>query len=300
MKLGITRIMRMNKQKLDAYWRLMRLDKPVGIYLLLWPTLWALIVASEGIPALGTTIIFVAGVVVMRSAGCVINDYADRKVDGAVKRTSERPIVSGEVTPKEALHLFAGLIAVAFILVLFLNWQTILLSVVAVLLAGCYPFMKRYTHLPQVVLGAAFGWSIPMAFMAVNETVPVWGWWLFVANLCWTVAYDTMYAMVDRDDDIKVGIKSTAILFGKNDLFIIGLLQALTLVLLVAVGIEISAGGFYYGALVLCAGLFYRQYQFTKFRQREGCFTAFLESHFVGLVITVGLIAHFTAASLLS
>lgn len=293
MRLGTPKTMDISKQRIDAYWRLMRLDKPVGIYLLLWPTLWALIMASEGLPAIGTTLIFVAGVVIMRSAGCVINDYADRKVDGAVKRTSARPIVSGEVTPKQALQLFFGLIVVAFALVLFLNWQTILLSVVAVLLAGCYPFMKRYTHLPQVVLGAAFGWSIPMAFMAVSETIPVWGWWVFAANLCWTVAYDTMYAMVDRDDDLKVGIKSTAILFGKHDLLIIGILQAVTLGLLVAVGTEISAGVIYYGALVLCAGLFYRQYQFTKLREREGCFAAFLESHYVGLVFTLGLLLHY-------
>ncbi|MEC8417636.1 MAG: 4-hydroxybenzoate octaprenyltransferase, partial [Pseudomonadota bacterium] len=195
----------MKSPQWNAYARLMRLDKPVGIYLLLWPTLWALLMAGQGFPPLDISIIFVAGVIVMRSAGCVINDYADRKVDGSVKRTAQRPLATGEVTAKQALQLFAALIAMAFVLVLFLNWQTIALSVVALLLASSYPFMKRYTHLPQVVLGAAFGWAIPMAFMAVLETVPTYAWWLFVANLLWTVAYDTMYAMVDRDDDLQIG-----------------------------------------------------------------------------------------------
>ena len=226
----------MTTYNLNAYVRLMRLDKPVGIYLLLWPTLWALLIASQGLPAWDITLIFVAGVVVMRSAGCVINDYADRKVDGSVKRTAQRPLATGEVTAKQALQLFGALVAIAFILVLFLNWQTIALSVAALVLASSYPFMKRYTHLPQVVLGAAFGWAIPMAFMAVLETIPDYGWWLFVANLTWTVAYDTMYAMVDRDDDLQIGVKSTAILFGKNDVRIVMGLQVVTLAILIGVG----------------------------------------------------------------
>lgn len=276
--------------KLIGLARLMRLDKPVGIYLLLWPTLWALIIAAKGVPPFDITLIFIAGVVVMRSAGCVINDYADRKVDGAVKRTAQRPLVSGAVSEREALMLFAGLILCAFVLVLFLNWQTIALSVVALLLAACYPFMKRYTHLPQVVLGAAFGWAIPMACMAVLKDVPDWGWLLFVANLCWTVAYDTMYAMVDRDDDIKVGIKSTAILFGRFDVVIVMTLQGIMLALLLVVGQIIDASYGYVGALCIIALLIARQYRQIKQRQRDACFAAFKENHYVGMVLTAGLL----------
>lgn len=279
--------------KLAAYSRLMRLDKPVGIYLLLWPTLWALIMAADGLPPAGITLIFVAGVVVMRSAGCIINDYADRHVDGAVARTSARPLVTGEASEKEALGLFTLLIVIAFGLVLLLNWQTVALSVVALLLASSYPFMKRYTHLPQVVLGAAFGWAIPMAFMAVTETVPVWGWLLFAANLLWTVAYDTMYAMVDRDDDVNVGIKSTAILFGRFDKAIIVGLQGVTLALLIVIGLMILANWPYYLALGLSAALFVRQYIQIRLRQREACFRAFLENHYVGLILTLGLLANY-------
>ncbi|MEC8377013.1 MAG: 4-hydroxybenzoate octaprenyltransferase [Pseudomonadota bacterium] len=283
----------MKSPQWNAYARLMRLDKPVGIYLLLWPTLWALLMAGQGFPPLDISIIFVAGVIVMRSAGCVINDYADRKVDGSVKRTAQRPLATGEVTAKQALQLFAALIAMAFVLVLFLNWQTIALSVVALLLASSYPFMKRYTHLPQVVLGAAFGWAIPMAFMAVLETVPTYAWLLFVANLLWTVAYDTMYAMVDRDDDLQIGVKSTAILFGKNDVLIVMSLQALALSILASIGVAINATWPYYAAIAFSALLCVRQYQLIKRRQREGCFTAFLENHYVGLAITIGTALHF-------
>ena len=281
------------KHNWNAYARLMRLDKPVGIYLLLWPTLWALLMAAQGLPPLGITLIFVAGVVVMRSAGCVINDYADRKVDGSVKRTAQRPLATGEVSAKQALQLFGALIALAFVLVLFLNWQTIALSVVALLLAASYPFMKRYTNLPQVVLGAAFGWTIPMAFMAVIETVPAYGWWLFIANLLWTVAYDTMYAMVDRDDDLQIGIKSTAILFGKNDVLIVMLLQAAALAILWCIGCAINATWPYYLAVLFSVLLCVRQYQLIKRRQREGCFTAFIENHYIGLAITLGTALHF-------
>ena len=287
MKFNLTRA------HLPAYIRLMRIDKPIGIYLLLWPTLWALILASEGLSPLGVTLIFVAGVVVMRSAGCVINDYADRNLDGSVARTENRPLPSGEVTPSEALSLFSLHILVAFLLVIMLNWQTIALSLVALLLAASYPFMKRYTHFPQVVLGAAFGWAIPMGFMAVLETVPTYGWWLFIANLLWTVAYDTMYAMVDRDDDIKIGIKSTAIRFGRYDVAIVIGLQLATLVILYGIGQTIAAHWPYYVALMFTALLFVRQYQFIKRRQKEGCFTAFLENHYVGLTIAVGMLVNF-------
>ncbi|WP_218312583.1 4-hydroxybenzoate octaprenyltransferase [Alteromonas antoniana] len=278
---------------MPGYARLMRLDKPVGIYLLLWPTLWALVVASKGLPSLFITAVFVAGVVIMRSAGCIINDYADRHVDGDVKRTSARPLVSGEVSEKEALQLFALLIGVSFGLVLLLNWQTVAMSVAALILAASYPFMKRYTHLPQVVLGAAFGWAIPMAFTAITETVPVWGWLLFMANLCWTVAYDTMYAMVDRDDDVRIGVKSTAVLFGRFDKAIIVLLQLITLLLLLSVGVLIEATWPYYLSLVVTAVLFTHAYTRIRHREREACFKAFIESHYVGMVVTAGLLANY-------
>ena len=281
------------KHNWKAYAQLMRLDKPVGIYLLLWPTLWALLMAAQGLPPLEITVIFVAGVVVMRSAGCVINDYADRNVDGRVKRTTQRLLATGEATPKQALQLFGALIVIAFILVLFLNWQTIALSVVALMLAASYPFMKRYTHLPQVVLGAAFGWAIPMAFMAVQETVPTYAWWLFIANLLWTVAYDTMYAMVDRREGLQIGVKSTAILFGKNDVLIVMLLQACALIILWCIGCTINATWPYYTAVLFSALLCVRQYQLIKRRQREGCFTAFIENHYIGLAITLGTALHF-------
>lgn len=276
-----------------AYIQLARLDKPIGIYLLLWPTMWALIIAAEGVPSLKVTAIFIAGVVLMRSAGCVINDYADRKVDGAVERTKQRPLVSGKVSEREALQLFFVLVAASFVLVLFLNWQTIALSVVAVALAACYPFMKRYTHMPQAVLGAAFGWAIPMAFAAVMGYVPGYGWWLFLANLLWTIAYDTLYAMVDRDDDLKIGIKSSAILFGQYDKLIVGGLQAGTLVLLLVVAQQIQAGWAVYTALLVCAGLFIQQQYMARHRERSACFQAFLDNHYIGLAVTAGLLINY-------
>ncbi|BFT32158.1 4-hydroxybenzoate octaprenyltransferase [Alteromonas sp. D210916BOD_24] len=282
----------MNKPNWNAYARLMRLDKPVGIYLLLWPTLWALLMAEQGIPPLHILVIFLAGVVLMRSAGCVINDYADRKVDGSVKRTAQRPLATGEVTEHQALRLFAMLVGISFVLVLFLNWRTIALSVAALFLAASYPFMKRYTHFPQVVLGAAFGWTIPMAFMAVLNTIPAHGWWLFIANLTWTVAYDTMYAMVDRDDDIKIGVKSTAILFGRYDVIIVMALQVVTLGILAGIGQAMSVTWPYYLSLAFAALLCARQYQLIKHRQREGCFTAFLENHYMGMAVTIGFAGH--------
>ena len=272
-----------------AYMQLTRMDKPIGIYLLLWPTIWALVIAAGGLPDLGLSLIFIAGVVLMRSAGCIINDYADRKVDGSVKRTNQRPLVAGTVTEKEALQLFALLVGLSFLLVLLLNWQTIALSVVALLLAASYPFMKRYTHMPQAVLGAAFGWGIPMVFAATLGYVPVEGWLLFIANLAWTIAYDTYYAMVDRDDDLIVGIKSSAILFGKNDRLIIGLLQLFTLGVLGSIAVSLNYGWPVYVALVACAVLFAIQSYETRERGRMACFKAFLDNHYVGLVFAVGL-----------
>jgi 4-hydroxybenzoate polyprenyltransferase len=272
-----------------AFWQLMRADKPIGIYLLLWPTLWSLLIASEGTPPLSILFIFIAGVVVMRSAGCVINDIADRKIDGAVKRTAQRPLATGAATVKQALGLFFFLLLIALLLVLNLNTQTILLSFGGVLLASIYPFMKRYTHLPQVVLGAAFSWSIPMAAMAILETLPIWVWWLYFGNLVWTVAYDTQYAMVDRDDDLLVGVKSTAILFGQYDRFAIFCLQIATILTLAVVGWMQSLGVFYYVALGITSVLFLQQQFSIRERQREACFKAFLDNHYVGMVIAVGI-----------
>lgn len=283
----------MHKDKLHAYFRLMRADKPIGFYLLLWPTVWALLLAANGLPSLHIMVVFVFGVFVMRSAGCVINDYADRKVDGEVQRTTNRPLISGEVTEAEALGLFALLIVIAFGLVLTLNWQTILLSFAALALASVYPFMKRYTHMPQFVLGAAFSWSIPMAFMAVNESVPNWSWLLFMANLLWTTAYDTQYAMVDRDDDLKIGIKSTAILFGKMDKLAIGLLQLCALGLLLYLAYLLALNWAFYLALMAVAGLFIYQQWLIKDRLKANCFKAFLNNHYAGMLIALGLFFQF-------
>ncbi|MBN23519.1 MAG: 4-hydroxybenzoate octaprenyltransferase [Alteromonadaceae bacterium] len=276
-----------------GFWLLMRADKPVGSYLLLWPTLWALMIAAQGLPPWWITAIFVAGVFVMRSAGCVINDYADRKVDGKVARTNARPLVSGVVSEKQALGLFATLVGVAFLLVLALNWQTIVLSIGALGLAAVYPFMKRYTHLPQVVLGAAFAWAIPMAFMAVNEAVPGIAWWLFSINVLWTVAYDTEYAMVDRNDDLQIGVKSTAILFGQYDRLIVGLLQLSVVLMLFALGQYLHFTlPFYLGVLVAVA-LFVYQQRLIYERDRQACFTAFLNNNYVGMAIAIGIAGHY-------
>ncbi|MEO2268357.1 4-hydroxybenzoate octaprenyltransferase [Pseudoalteromonas sp. YIC-656] len=271
------------------YEQLMRMDKPIGTYLLLWPTFWALWLAGADWPAIELVLIFTAGVFVMRSAGCVINDFADRKVDGAVKRTQSRPLAAGKVSAGEALSLFTLLIVIAFLLVLLLNWQTIALSFAALGLAACYPFMKRYTHLPQVVLGAAFSWAIPMAYMAILETVPLQAWLLFFANLVWTVAYDTLYAMVDRDDDLKIGVKSTAILFGRYDLAIIALLDALFIAILAYIGVSMALFWPYWLGLALAVCLLVRQLYLSRKRDRDACFNAFLNNHYVGLVIFVGL-----------
>ncbi|MBW1251109.1 4-hydroxybenzoate octaprenyltransferase [Pantoea allii] len=282
-----------NTQKMtkwQAYSRLMRIDKPIGALLLLWPTLWALWLAKMTIPPLPTLAVFVAGVFVMRAAGCVINDYADRKVDGHVERTRNRPLASGAVTAKEAKMLFVVLGLIAFALVLSMNLMTIMLSVVGLALAWVYPFMKRYTHLPQVVLGAAFGWAIPMAWAAVSESLPLVCWLVFLANICWTVAYDTQYAMVDREDDLKIGVKSTAILFGRYDKLIIGLLQLSTLVLMALVGTMLDLNGAFYWTLLLAGGLFVYQQKLIAQRDRQACFRAFLNNNYVGLVLFLGVL----------
>lgn len=280
----------LTQNKLLAYHRLMRTDKPIGALLLLWPTLWALWVAMPGMPPLWILGVFVAGVWLMRAAGCVVNDYADRKFDGHVKRTANRPLPSGQVTGKEARVLFIVLVLLSFLLVLTLNTMTILLSVAALALAWVYPFMKRYTHLPQVVLGAAFGWSIPMAFAAVSESLPLSCWLMFLANILWAVAYDTQYAMVDRDDDLKIGIKSTAILFGRQDKLIIGILQVAVLALMVAIARLNGLNWEFYWSILVAGLLFAYQQKLIAKREREACFKAFMNNNYVGLVLFLGLV----------
>ncbi|ENM5875561.1 4-hydroxybenzoate octaprenyltransferase [Vibrio mimicus] len=280
----------MTAVKARAYWQLMRMDRPIGSLLLLWPTLWALLLAAQGLPDARVLVVFVLGVFLMRSAGCVINDFADRHVDGHVKRTSQRPLPAGLVSAKEALLLFVVLAVTAFLLVLTMNTLTIQLSFVGILLAFIYPFMKRFTHLPQLVLGLAFSWSIPMAWSAQADALPPQVWVLFLINALWTVAYDTQYAMVDRDDDVKIGIKSTAILFGRWDKRIIGLLQLATLGLLVALGQALELSASYYWSLLVAAGLFAYQQHLIRYRERMPCFQAFLNNNYVGMAITAGIL----------
>ncbi|KGQ37525.1 4-hydroxybenzoate octaprenyltransferase [Gallibacterium genomosp. 1] len=277
--------------KWRSYIQLMRLDKPIGSFLLLWPTLWALFLASKGMPDLKILIIFILGVVFMRSAGCVINDYADRHIDGKVKRTSQRPLAIGAISEKEAKILFVLLILLSFFLVLQLNLYAIVLSVVAAVLAFIYPFMKRYTHLPQLFLGTAFGWSIPMAYGATAASLPLSCWLLFLANLAWTIAYDTQYAMVDRDDDLRIGVKSTAILFAEYDNKIIALLQIATLAILVYLGVEQQLSKGYFIGLLPALGCFIYQCRLTKRRTREECFKAFLNNNYVGMWIFIAILA---------
>jgi 4-hydroxybenzoate polyprenyltransferase len=277
------------KNRFYQYFLLMRLHRPIGIYLLLHPTLWALWLASKGQPSLDLIIIFVLGVILMRSAGCVINDFADRKVDPHVRRTKDRPIASGAVSSKEALYLFIFMILLSFLLVLQLNLFTILLSIPAVCLAAIYPFMKRYTHYPQIVLGAAFSWGIPMVFAAQLNQVPFVGWWLFLTALLWTVAYDTQYAMTDREDDLKIGVKSTAIIFGQFDKLIIGILQVLVLISLSLIGFDQKLSFLYQIGVLGMAGFFIYQQYLIKDRDPARCFEAFLNNHWAGLVVFIGL-----------
>jgi 4-hydroxybenzoate polyprenyltransferase len=283
----------MNWQLQSSKWRdyrqLMRLDKPIGTYLLLWPTYWALWLASDGLPAIDMLLIFTLGVVLMRAAGCVINDYADRNFDGAVERTKQRPLATGAVSSTEALQLFALLLALSALLLLFLNWQSAVLALVAVVLAASYPFMKRYTHLPQVVLGAAFSWGMVMSFMAIQGQLPLLVWLIYGANLLWTVAYDTFYAMVDKDDDEKIGVKSTARLFGRYALFIIAILQLGMLALLEWAGALAGLSQAFNMALVVALVLFIYQHRLAR-QGRDGCFKAFLNNHYVGLVIFIGVV----------
>lgn len=278
------------RERLPHWWKLVRADRPIGWLLLLWPTLWGLWLAAEGFPPIGILLIFVAGVWLTRSAGCVINDYHDRWLDGSVARTRERPIVSGAVPPREALAVFAVLMAVAFVLVLFTNALTIGLACIAALLAASYPLLKRHTFFPQVYLGIAFGWSIPMGFAAVTGEVPALAWLLFLANVLWSTAYDTWYAMVDREDDRRMGAKSTALLLGDADLIGIGVLQASFLVTLLLVGQRAELGAAWQLGLLVAAGLIAWQFWQARNRAREACFRAFLHNNWVGLVVFAGLV----------
>ncbi|MES9960192.1 MAG: 4-hydroxybenzoate octaprenyltransferase [Sedimenticola sp.] len=280
-------------ERLKRYAALIRFDRPIGTLLLLWPALWALWIAGEGNPRWEVVVIFLLGTFLMRSAGCAINDYADRNIDGHVERTRNRPVASGLVSPKEALGVFAVLSLIAFGLVLLLNWQTVLLSFVALALAAVYPFMKRYTHLPQLVLGMAFAWAVPMAFMALTENVPPNAWLLYIATVIWALVYDTQYAMVDREDDLKIGVKSTAILFGEYDVAMILLLQVSMLGVMVLVGVKEELTLFYYLGLAVAAMLVV--YQLTLIRKRDpaGCFKAFLNNNYFGMAVFLGLLAHY-------
>ena len=277
-------------EKLKLYWRLARLDKPVGWLLLLWPTLWAVWIAADGRPPAAIVVVFVLGVIAMRAAGCVINDYLDRDFDPQVARTRDRPLASGAVSPKEALGVFAVLMLTAFLLVLTLNSQTILLSFAGAFIAVTYPLAKRFTNLPQVYLGVAFSWGIPMAFSAQNAALMPLAWWLLATNLLWTVAYDTMYAMADRPDDLKAGIKSTAILFGRFDLLINAALQVLALLSLALIGRHLDLGGVFYLGLLgaACTGVY--QLVLCKDRDRQRCFKAFLNNIWFGGFVFAGLV----------
>jgi 4-hydroxybenzoate polyprenyltransferase len=280
------------RERLGQYWKLVRGDRPIGVLLLLWPTWWALWIASAGVPPLWTLFVFTAGVWLTRSAGCVINDYADRWLDSQVERTRGRPLATGAVSGREALLVFAVLMLAAFALVLTLNRLTMYLSVVGLFLAATYPYLKRYTYLPQVYLGLAFGWGIPMAFAAVQGTVPPVAWVLYCANILWATAYDTWYAMVDRDDDIRAGSKSTAILFGDLDLVAQGVLYALFLAALWLVGRQAQLGPWYWGALVVAALLVAYEFRIARHRERDACFRAFLHNNWVGAALFAGIAIH--------
>jgi len=280
-------------QRLVAYGYLVRLNRPIGILLLMWPALWALWIAGEGKPRWTVVLIFILGVALMRSAGCAINDFADRKIDGKVERTRGRPLATGLVSPMEAVGIFVAISLMAFALVLFLNQETVLMSFVAVTLAAVYPFMKRYTHLPQLVLGMAFGWAVPMAYTALTGTVAPEGWLLYIAAVIWALIYDTEYAMVDRADDLRIGVKSTAILFGESDRLMIGLLQSAMLGLMVLVGAKLELGLYYYLGVVAGSLVFLRQQYLIRKRDPDGCFRAFIGNNYFGMVVFIGLVADY-------
>ncbi len=282
--------------KANALWRLMRFDRPIGILLLLWPTLWALVIAGDGSPSLKNVLIFCTGVVLMRAAGCIMNDIADRDFDPHVERTRCRPLAAGELTVREALSAFFVMMILAFGLVLMTNALTIKMAFVGAALASTYPFFKRWTHFPQVVLGLAFGWGIPMAFAAENGYVASIAWLILLINVIWSVIYDTLYAMVDRDDDISLGLKSTAILFGEHDLLILRILKMLMIVLLCVLGIKLQLAWPWFAGVMVAASLFVWQQKLALRRERDGCFKAFLNNNWVGMAILAGLLAAYTVA----
>ena len=283
----------LKKENWPHYANLMRLSKPIGTFLLLWPTLWALWIAAEGFPDWWVLVVFCLGVLLMRSAGCVINDYADRDFDAHVKRTRQRPLAQNYVTTREALTLFLVLVFAALLLVLTMNWLTIGLSVIALLLAATYPFMKRFTYYPQAVLGAAFSWGIPMAFAAQTDTVPNIAWLIYVATLLWVLAYDTLYGMVDRDDDEKLGLKSTAILFGEMDLALISMIQAMFLFGMLLLGQKLELSFYYYIGWLIAGALIVRQMWRCRKRAPQECFNAFLNNNYVGMALFLGLVFHY-------
>ena len=282
--------MRLNE---NPYWRLMRFDRPIGILLLLWPTWWALLIAGNGHPTLANIVIFTFGVVLMRAAGCVMNDYADRNYDPHVERTRARPLASGEISPRRALVVFLLLMAAAFALVLLTNTLTVKLAFGGAALAATYPFFKRFTHWPQVILGIAFGWGIPMAFSAQTGQVPLLAWWLLGINVVWSVIYDTLYAMVDREDDLTIGVKSTAILFGRHDVLVIGLLMVVMIMALAIVGLIREFSWPWHAAIAGTVVLFSWQIHSVRHRDRDACFRAFLANNYVGLVLFLGLATHY-------
>ena len=281
----------------SRYWQLVRGDRPIGWLLLLWPTWWGLWIAAGGVPPLWTLVVFSLGVWLTRAGGCVINDYADRWLDPLVERTRDRPLATGAVSGREALLLFAALMAAAFALVSTLNRLTVLMSLVGVLLAASYPYLKRHTYLPQVYLGMAFGWGIPMGFAAVQGHVPPVAWVLYVANILWATAYDTWYAMVDRDDDIRAGAKSTAILFGELDLVAQAVLYALAFAALALAGRQAALGVAYWVALGVAALLVAWEFGLARHRDREACFHAFLHNQWVGATVFAGIAVHYALAA---
>lgn len=289
--------MREVQRRVKPYIQLMRLDRPIGILLLLWPTLSALWIAAEGLPDITVLVVFILGVILMRSAGCAINDFADREIDGSVWRTQNRPLATGELTARQAIYVFIGMALVAFILVSLLNTLTIWLSLGGVFLAATYPFMKRYTYFPQIYLGMAFGWAIPMAYAAQTNSVPVMAWLLFLANIIWTTMYDTFYAMADREDDLLAGVKSTAVLFGDDDLIIQGMMQVAYIFVMVLIGVQLEMSFIFYLGLCVAGGLFAYQQFLAKDRQPQRCLQAFLNNNWVGLAIFLSLVIHYSILS---
>lgn len=276
--------------RIQQYALLMRIDRPIGTLLLLWPSLWGLWIAAQGRPQSWILLVFLSGVFLMRSAGCVINDYADREFDPFVARTRDRPIAAGRVSAKEALFLFIALCTVALVLVMTLNRFTIALSIVGAAMATVYPFTKRYIYHPQFILGIAFSWGIPMAFAAQTNDVPSIAWWLVTANIFWVLAYDTIYAMVDRADDLRIGVKSTAILFGRYDRTFIAIFQVLTVVILVHVGNHLNLDAYYYGGLIIASGFAVYQQILIRAREEASCFRAFLNNAWFGAAVFTGLV----------